>query len=81
MLGGDKDGPNLPELARHISETIAGAQLALIPNAWHVPHLEMPGLFNRELLTFLKSTPPLRRLLEQRFGAQSGSASATCDPR
>ena len=54
VLGGDKDGPNFPELARHIAETIPGAELALIPNAGHVPHLEMPDLFNRELLKFLK---------------------------
>jgi pimeloyl-ACP methyl ester carboxylesterase len=27
----------------------------LIPNAGHVPHLEMPDIFQRELLKFLKS--------------------------
>jgi len=54
VLGGDKDGANFPELARHIAETIPGAALALIPNAGHVPHLEMPEIFNRELLKFLK---------------------------
>jgi pimeloyl-ACP methyl ester carboxylesterase len=54
VLGGDKDGENFPELARHIAQTIPKGELALIPNAGHVPHLEMPEVFNRELLKFLK---------------------------
>jgi pimeloyl-ACP methyl ester carboxylesterase len=29
--------------------------LVLIPNAGHVPHLEVPEIFNRELLKFLKA--------------------------
>jgi pimeloyl-ACP methyl ester carboxylesterase len=60
--GGDQDGENFPALARHISDTIPGAELVLIPNAGHVPHLEMPGIFHRELLKFLKSditAPPV----------------------
>jgi len=55
VLGGDKDGENFPQLARHIAETIPHGELALIPNAGHVPHLEMPDVFNRELMKFLKS--------------------------
>jgi pimeloyl-ACP methyl ester carboxylesterase len=55
VLGGDKDGPNFPELAKHIADTIPGAQLVLIPNAGHVPHLEVPEVFNREMLKFLKA--------------------------
>jgi pimeloyl-ACP methyl ester carboxylesterase len=54
VLGGDKDGSNFPELARHIADTIPGAQLVLIPNVGHVPHLQVPETFNRELLKFLK---------------------------
>jgi pimeloyl-ACP methyl ester carboxylesterase len=54
VLGGDKDGENFPALARHIADTIPGGELVLIPNAGHVPHLEMPEIFNRELLKFLK---------------------------
>ena len=54
VLGGDKDGPDFPERAKHIADTIPGAQLVLIPNAGHVPHLEVPEIFNRELLKFLK---------------------------
>jgi pimeloyl-ACP methyl ester carboxylesterase len=55
VIGGDKDGPDFPERAKHIADTIPGAQLVLIPNAGHVPHIEVPEVFNRELLKFLKS--------------------------
>jgi pimeloyl-ACP methyl ester carboxylesterase len=54
VLGGDKDGANFPELAKHIADSIPGGQLVLIPNAGHVPHLEVPEVFNRELLKFLR---------------------------
>jgi pimeloyl-ACP methyl ester carboxylesterase len=54
VLGGDKDGPDFPERAKHIADTIPGAQLALIPGAGHVPHIEVPDAFNRELMKFLK---------------------------
>ena len=53
VLGGDKDGPDFPERAKHIAETVPDAQLVLIPNVGHVPHLEVPEIFNRELLKFL----------------------------
>ena len=54
-IGGDKDGPNFPELAKHVADSIPGAQLVLIPNVGHVPHFESPDVFHRELLKFLKS--------------------------
>ena len=53
VLGGDKDGPDFPALAKHIADTIPGAQLDLIPGAGHVPHIEVPEVFHRELLKFL----------------------------
>jgi pimeloyl-ACP methyl ester carboxylesterase len=55
VLGGDKDGENFPALAKHIADTIPGAELVLIPNVGHVPHLQVPDIFCRELLKFLKS--------------------------
>jgi pimeloyl-ACP methyl ester carboxylesterase len=55
VLGGDKDGPDFPERAKHIADTIPGGQLVLIPGAGHVPHIQVPDIFNRELLKFLKS--------------------------
>jgi pimeloyl-ACP methyl ester carboxylesterase len=55
VLGGERDGQNFPALARHIADTIPGAQLVIIPQAGHVPHIQMPDIFNRELLKFLNS--------------------------
>ena len=55
VIGGELDGENFPELAKHIADTVPHAQLVIIPKAGHVPHLEMPDTFHRELLKFLKS--------------------------
>lgn len=54
VIGGDKDGPEFPARAKFIADSIPGAQLVLIPNAGHVPHLEVPEKFNPELLKFLR---------------------------
>jgi pimeloyl-ACP methyl ester carboxylesterase len=54
VLGGARDGQNFPALAKHIADTIPGAQLVIIPNVGHVPHIQVPDVFNRELLKFLK---------------------------
>ncbi|MES1258000.1 MAG: alpha/beta hydrolase [Acidobacteriota bacterium] len=54
VLGGDRDGQNFPALAKHIADTIPGAELVLIPNVGHVPHLQVPEVFNREVLKFLQ---------------------------
>ncbi len=53
VLGGEKDGNNFPALAKHIAETIPGAELALIPNVGHVPHIQAPEIFNEQMLKFL----------------------------
>lgn len=55
VLGGDRDGPDFPAQAKHIADTIPGGQLVLIPGVGHVPHLQSPDIFYRELLKFLKS--------------------------
>lgn len=54
VIGGEKDGQDFPKLAKHIADTIPGAQLTIIPNAGHVPHLEVPDVFYRELMKFVK---------------------------
>jgi pimeloyl-ACP methyl ester carboxylesterase len=54
VLGGERDGENFPALARHIAGEIPGSELVLIPNVGHVPHLQVPDIFNRELLKFLE---------------------------
>jgi pimeloyl-ACP methyl ester carboxylesterase len=55
VFGGEKDGANFPQAAKHIAETIPGAQLVVVPNAGHVLHMEMPDVFRRELLKFLNA--------------------------
>src|SRR5262245_21493348 len=54
-IGGEKDGatPDFPALAKRACDTIPSCQLVLFPNVGHVPHLEVPDLFHRELLKFL----------------------------
>jgi pimeloyl-ACP methyl ester carboxylesterase len=55
VIGGEKDGQDFPALAKHIADTIpGGAELVIIPNAGHVPHLEVPDIFYKELLKFVK---------------------------
>ncbi len=54
VLGGEKDGQSFPALAKHIADTIPGAELIIIPGAGHVPHIQMPDVFNRAVLKFLK---------------------------
>jgi pimeloyl-ACP methyl ester carboxylesterase len=55
VLGGEKDGQNFPVLAKHIAETIPGAKLVIIPGVGHVPHVQVPDIFNKELLAFLEN--------------------------
>ncbi len=55
VLGGTIDGPDFPKAAKHIADTIPGAQLFLEQGAGHVLHYERPEIFNRELLKFLTS--------------------------
>jgi pimeloyl-ACP methyl ester carboxylesterase len=55
VLGGDKDTPSFPAEAKHIADTIPGAELVLLPGLGHVPHVEKPEVFNPALMKFLKS--------------------------
>jgi pimeloyl-ACP methyl ester carboxylesterase len=55
VIGGDKDGENFPALAKHIADSIPGSELVLLPNVGHVPHIQVPEVFNKELLKFLLS--------------------------
>jgi pimeloyl-ACP methyl ester carboxylesterase len=54
VLGGERDGPDFPARAKHIASTIPNGELVLIPNVGHVPHLQSPDIFYKELLKFLK---------------------------
>jgi pimeloyl-ACP methyl ester carboxylesterase len=54
VIGGEKDGADFPKLAKHIADTIPGAELVILPSLGHVPHLEAPDAFYPPLLKFLK---------------------------
>jgi pimeloyl-ACP methyl ester carboxylesterase len=55
VIGGDKDTPTYPAEARHVAESIPGAELQLIPDVGHCPQLEAPEVFHPLLVRFLKS--------------------------
>lgn len=57
VLSGEVDGPNFPALARNVAATIPNADIHLIPNVGHNPHLEAPELFLPPLIEFLRSDP------------------------
>ena len=54
VMGGEKDGQDFPKLAKHIADSIPGAELVIFPNLGHVPHLEAPDVFYPALLKFLR---------------------------
>ncbi len=58
--GGGRNGYDFPVLAKHIADTIPNAELVVIPNVGHVPHIQVPAIFNQELLKFLKSADATR---------------------
>ncbi len=57
VIGGELDGPDFPAQAKHIADSIpsGNATLVLLPGLGHVPHLQAPDVFYKELLKFLKS--------------------------
>ena len=57
VIGGTEDGPDFPALAKNVADTIPNAELVLISNVGHIPHLEAPDRFHAELIRFLKSDP------------------------
>ena len=55
VIGGELDTPDFAERARHIAQTIPGAELVLLPGLGHVPHIQAPEKFYPPLLKFLKA--------------------------
>jgi 3-oxoadipate enol-lactonase len=53
VLGGDDDPVAPPRRLRALAEAIGGSRLALVPGARHLPCVEHPELFSRELLAHL----------------------------
>jgi 3-oxoadipate enol-lactonase len=53
IVYGDKDVMDVRQAAGPLAAAIPGAQLAVIPNAAHLPQMERPELFNETVLGFL----------------------------
>jgi pimeloyl-ACP methyl ester carboxylesterase len=53
VLVGEEDDITPPEIVRAMADAIPGASFRQIPDAGHLPNLEQPESFNRELVDFL----------------------------
>lgn len=49
---------NFPELGRKASQSIPQAKLVAIDQAGHVPHVEVPEIFNQAVIDFLNNPKP-----------------------
>ena len=52
IVWGEHDTWISPSNAPKLNQDIAGSQLAIIPDAGHVPHEEKPAEFNRLVIDF-----------------------------
>jgi pimeloyl-ACP methyl ester carboxylesterase len=59
IMIGDCDAPDLHKIANLLVTKIAGARSVTIQNAAHMPNLEHPDQFNRIVMDFLDTIPPL----------------------
>lgn len=60
VVAGDLDTPRTLEAARVLAEGIAGARLAYVRGAAHLPNMERPEEFNRLVLEFLSESGAAR---------------------
>jgi pimeloyl-ACP methyl ester carboxylesterase len=54
VIGGEKDGPNYPALAKRVADTVQNGQVYIIPGIGHNPQFEAPDKLYPPLLKFLK---------------------------
>lgn len=54
VIGGEKDGPNYPELAKRVADTVQNGRVYIIPNIGHNPQYEAPDRLFPVLVRFLK---------------------------
>ena len=54
VIGGEKDGPSYPTLARRVADTVQNGQLFIIPGVGHNPQFEAPDKLYPPLLKFLR---------------------------
>lgn len=53
VIGGEKDGPTYPALAKNVADTVQRGQVYIIPGIGHNPQFEAPQLLYPPLLKFL----------------------------
>jgi pimeloyl-ACP methyl ester carboxylesterase len=53
LVSGPDDGITSPEYGRNYAKLIPGAEVAIIPEAGHYPHLEQPAKFLERLRAFV----------------------------
>ena len=53
VIVGERDIPEFREVARHMADNIAGAELVVIPNVGHMSNMEAPAAVNEAILSFL----------------------------
>ena len=54
VIGGVQDRLMPPRHSESLAKAIPGAQLSLVPGAGHLPYLEAPAVFSREVLQFVE---------------------------
>lgn len=58
VLVGEHDEATPPAMSRELAAGLADARLVVLPDCAHVPQLQAPELFAREVLDFLSGMPP-----------------------
>jgi pimeloyl-ACP methyl ester carboxylesterase len=61
VIGGEKDGPNYPALAKRVADTVQNGQVFIIPGVGHNPQFEAPDKLFPVLLQFLQGQDVGRR--------------------
>lgn len=54
VIGGEKDGPNYPEAAKRVADTVQNGRVYIIPGIGHNPQFEAPDKLYPPLLRFLR---------------------------
>jgi pimeloyl-ACP methyl ester carboxylesterase len=58
VIVGELDDASIKAIGELLTTQIAGAQKAIVPGAAHLPNMERPEEFNREVLAFLRQISP-----------------------
>ena len=65
ILVGEHDPSSPPAAAKVLADSIAGAEMHVIPDASHMAPLEKPNMINAYLIEFLKRSTLLKKGLQR----------------